>query len=76
LALRGVLGFGVNPLAALGEAFYRLHLAYPLVSLDISGQRPVSRADASPNEAFYFNFDFTPLFDQMSISKITFDKDL
>jgi hypothetical protein len=50
-----------DSLAALGEALFRPHLVYPLASLDISGQRPVSRADASPNEALYFSLDSTPL---------------
>jgi len=31
-------------------ALSRPRLVYPLASFDVSGQRPVSRADASPNE--------------------------
>ena len=36
--------------ATLSEALSRPHLVYPLASLDVSGQWPVYRADASPNE--------------------------
>jgi hypothetical protein len=48
LALHGV---GNSP-ATLSEALLRPHLVYPLASFDVSGQWPVSRADASPNEGF------------------------
>jgi hypothetical protein len=51
LALRSVVRILKDSLAALSKAFFRPHLSYPLESLDISGQRPVSGADASPNEA-------------------------
>ena len=40
--------------ATLSEALSRPLLVYPLVSLDISGQRPVSHADASPNEGLIY----------------------
>ena len=36
--------------ATSSKAFYRRCLVYPLASLDVSGQWPVSCADASPNE--------------------------
>ena len=36
--------------AMLSKALSRPCLVYPLASLDVSGQWPVSRADASPNE--------------------------
>jgi len=38
--------------ATLSKALIRPCLVYPLASLDVSGQWPVSRADASPNEVF------------------------
>ena len=38
--------------ATLSKALARPYLVYPLVSLDISGQWPLSHADASPNEGF------------------------
>src|SRR5271157_3206517 len=49
LALR-VVGF-VLP-ATLSGALSRPGLVYPLASFDVSGQWPVSHADASPNEVF------------------------
>jgi hypothetical protein len=51
LALRVV---GVLLPATLSEALSRLHLVYPLASLDVSGQWPVSHAAASPNEDIQF----------------------
>ena len=36
--------------ATLSRALCRLRLVYPLASLDVSGQWPISCADASPNE--------------------------
>ena len=39
--------------ATLGKALIRLRLVYPLASLDVSGQWPVSCADTSPNEGSY-----------------------
>ena len=44
--------------ATLNEALSRPHLVYPWVSFDSSGQRPVSRADASPNEGPKFQTYF------------------
>src|SRR3972149_5471529 len=38
--------------ATLSKALIRPCLVYPLASLDVSGQWPVSCADASPNEVF------------------------
>ncbi len=38
--------------AMLSKALDRPCLVYPLASLDVSGQWPVSHADASPNEGF------------------------
>ncbi len=38
--------------ATLSKALSRPCLVYPLASLDVSGQWPVSCADASPNEVF------------------------
>ena len=44
-------GSSASP-ATLSKAFCRPCLVYPLASLDVSGQWPVSRAAASPNEVF------------------------
>lgn len=41
--------------ATLNKALVRPCLVYPLASLDVSGQWPVSIADASPNEGLYFS---------------------
>jgi hypothetical protein len=51
LALR-VVGF-ILP-ATLSGALSRPGLVYPLASFDVSGQWPVSHADASPNEVIQF----------------------
>ena len=48
------------PPATLNKALSRPCLVYPLASLDVSGQWPVSRADASPNEVFYLHGQYTP----------------
>lgn len=50
--------------ATLSKAFCRPCLVYPLASLDVSGQWPVSRAAASPNEVFavrFANDDYNPV---------------
>jgi hypothetical protein len=44
--------------ATLSKALSRPCLVYPLASLDVPGQRPVSCADASPNEVFSFARSF------------------
>jgi hypothetical protein len=46
--------------ATLSGALIRPSLVYPLASLDVSGQWPVSHADASPNEVFQFHCKHTP----------------
>jgi hypothetical protein len=53
LALRSV-GLVLIP-ATLSKALCRPCLVYPLASLDISGQWPISCADASPNEDPSYN---------------------
>ena len=45
--------------ATLSKALCRPCLVYPLASLDVSGQWPVSRAAASPNEVFVVVFAAT-----------------
>ena len=54
LALRSVRGseYKARSPATLSKALFRPCLVYPLASLDVSGQRLVSCADASPNEVF------------------------
>jgi hypothetical protein len=37
-----------------------------LASLDVSGQRPVSHADASPNEGLDCHFHFKPFFKKVN----------
>ena len=57
LALR-VVGFALP--ATLSGALSRPGLVYPLASFDVSGQWPVSHADASPNEAIQFGANIHP----------------
>ena len=47
--------------ATLSKALCRPCLVYPLASLDVSGQRPVSCADASPNEVFACDVSTKPM---------------
>ena len=46
--------------ATLSGALIRPGLVYPLASFDVSGQWPVSHADASPNEGIQFHCKDTP----------------
>jgi len=48
-----------NAPATLSKALSRPCLVYPSASLDVSGQRPVSCADASPNEVLFVRRNYT-----------------
>jgi hypothetical protein len=60
-----------QPPAILSEALIRPHLVYPLASLDVSGQWPVSHTAASPNEGSILHRYYPTIENQCQVAKIT-----